>query len=82
MNILDIYNSINTVKPGLYESELCEILDYTNFLPDPGEIPSYTLKVWVVRKSELYECFRLALAIRITQIWLYTGRLSQDVPLY
>ena len=28
------------VKPGLYESELYEILDYTNFLPGPGEIPS------------------------------------------
>jgi len=34
-----------TVKPGLYESELYEILDYTNFLPGPGEIPSFTLKV-------------------------------------
>jgi len=42
-----------TVKPGVYESELYEILDYTNFLPGPGEIPSYTLKVWVVRNSEL-----------------------------
>ena len=30
-----------TVKPGLYESELSEILDYTNFLPGPGEIRSY-----------------------------------------
>jgi len=28
-------------------------------------------KVWVVRKSELYECFRRSLAIRITQVWLY-----------
>jgi len=38
-------SQISTVKPGLYESELYEILDYTNFLPGPGEIPSYTLKV-------------------------------------
>jgi len=41
------------------------------FCPVPGEIPSYTLKVWVVRKSELYECFRRSLAIRTTQVWLY-----------
>jgi len=34
-----------TVKPGLYESELYKILDYTKFLPGPGAIPSYTLKV-------------------------------------
>jgi len=53
-----------------YESELYEILDYTNFLPGPVGIPSYTLKVWVVRKFELYECFRRSLAIRITQVWL------------
>jgi len=35
----------HTVKPGLYESDLYEILDNTNVLPGPGEIPSYTLKV-------------------------------------
>jgi len=29
------------------------------------------VKVWVVRKSELHECFRRSLAIRITQVWLY-----------
>jgi len=62
----------NRVKPELYESELYEILDFTNFLPGPGEIPSYTLKVWVVRKSELYECFRRSLAIRITHVRLYS----------
>ena len=31
------------------------------------------VKIWVVRKSELYECFRRSLAIRITQVWLYIG---------
>ena len=61
---------LNTVKPELYESKLYEILDYTNFLPGPGEIPSYSLKDWLVRKSELYECFRRSLAIRTTQVWL------------
>jgi len=27
------------------------------------------VEVWVVRKSELYECFRRSLAIRIAQVW-------------
>jgi len=40
-----------TVKPGLYESELYEILNFTNFLPGPDEIPFNPIH----QKSELYE---------------------------
>jgi len=47
---------LHTIKPGLYESELYEILDYTNFLPGSGEIPSYTLKVRVVRMFSAVPC--------------------------
>ena len=31
-----------TVKPGLHESELYKILDYSNFLPGLGKIPFNT----------------------------------------
>ena len=36
----DIFREVPLqVQSGLYESDLCEIRDYTNFLLGPGEIP-------------------------------------------
>jgi len=50
LNLLS-HNLLITVKPGLHKSELYEILDYTSFLPGPGEIPFNPIHL----KSELYE---------------------------
>jgi len=52
----------NTVKPGLYECELYEILDFTYFLSGPGEIPfpyikSLSCTNLSYTKSGLYDRF-------------------------
>jgi len=64
------------VKRGLYESELYKILDYTNFLPSPGEIPFNTMYL----KSELYESEIYETWIRnFRMIWLNTEHLSWKI---
>jgi len=56
------------LKSDMYESDLYETRIKRQVFPVTTD-KVQKVKVWVVRKSELYECFRRSLAIRITQVY-------------